>query len=308
MITVAAQSFDSRDRAVTLRVPADWPLAEHSRTVHSYGTRWHVQETGSGPMLLLIHGTAASTHSFRDLVPRLAADFTILSIDLPGHGYSSRLPDGDMSLPAIARGIEGLLDTLDAAPRFVAGHSAGAAIALRLALGRGTSIEAVVGLNAALLPFGGFFTRVFSPLANFFASTRLMPQLLARRAMNRRAVERVIRGTGSVLDAEGIELYRSLFSREAHLEAVLAMMAAWDLTPLNRDLEALESRLLLVAGGRDRAVAPREAGRVASRLPGADAIRLEHCGHLAHEEAPDEVARLVRDYCLGAGREEHAAD
>ncbi len=301
MITVAAQSYDNPGFTESGPVPSDWPHAETSRIVHSFGTRWHVQQTGTGPTLLLIHGTAASTHSFRKLVPLLAKDFTVLAIDLPGHAYSSRLPDGDMSLPAIARGLQGLLETLDSAPRFIAGHSAGAAIALRLALDAGASIEAVVGLNAALLPFGGVFTRVFSPLASFFASTRLMPALLARRAMNRRAVERVIRGTGSVLDAEGIELYRRLFSREAHLEAVLAMMAAWNLEPLSRELPSLESRLLLVAGGRDRAVDPREAERVTGRLDRADVVRLEHCGHLAHEEAPEDVARLILDFCFEAG-------
>lgn len=306
MITVAAQSFDTPGFTESGPVPSDWPHAETSRIVHSFGTRWHVQQTGTGPTLLLIHGTAASTHSFRKLVPSLARDFTVLAIDLPGHGYSSRLPDGDMSLPALARGIEGLLETLDTTPRFIAGHSAGAAIALRLALDAGASIEAVVGLNAALLPYGGFLTRVFSPLASFFASTRLMPMLLAKRAMNRRAVERVIRGTGSVLDAEGIELYRALFSREAHLEAVLAMMAAWDLTPLTRDLPTLESRLLLIAGGRDRAVDPREADRVTGKLDRANVVLLEHCGHLAHEEAPGDVARLIRDYCLAAGEDSDA--
>lgn len=308
MISVAAQSFDTPESAASRIVPADWPLAEQSRIVHSFGTRWHVQKMGAGPTLLLIHGTAASTHSFRDLIPLLAANFTVVAFDLPGHGFSSRLPDADMSLPAIVRGIEGLLETLDLAPRYVAGHSAGAAIALQLALRGGGTIEAVVGLNAALLPFGGIFTRVFSPLASFFASTRLMPLLLARRATNRQAVERVIRGTGSVLGADGIEFYQRLFRSESHLEAVLAMMAAWDLAPLNRELPTLEARLLLIAGGRDRAVDPREAESVRSRLDRADVVRLKDCGHLAHEEAPVEVAGLIRDYCLGARTGDDAAD
>lgn len=308
MITVSAGRFESPQLAVSDQVPADWPYADASRIVQSFGTRWHVQQLGTGPLLLLIHGTAASTHSFRDLYPRLAERFTILAVDLPGHGYSSRLPDGDMSLPAIARGIEGLMETLEVSPRFLAGHSAGAAIALRVTLDAGQDVDAVIGLNAALLPYGGAFTRVFSPLASFFAGTRLMPALLARRAQSRRAVERVIRGTGSVLEADGIDLYRSLLCREAHLEAVLAMMAAWDLAPLNRDLEKLDARLLLVSGGRDRAVDPREADRVASRLNKAEVVRLDHCGHLAHEEDPATVARLIRDYCLGAEADHDAAD
>ncbi|MEM8816410.1 MAG: alpha/beta fold hydrolase BchO [Pseudomonadota bacterium] len=289
-------------------VPADWPNREYSRMHTSYGTQWHVQRAGSGPLLLLIHGTAASTHSFRDLLPALARNFDVLAFDLPGHGYTSRLPDRSMSLPAISRGIAGLLETLDVSPEYLVGHSAGAAIALRLALDGAAGVRKIVGLNAALLPFGGLMTNLFSPLAYFFASTRLMPYMLARRAADGAAVERVIRGTGSVLSDEGLALYQRLFRREEHIAAVLAMMAAWDLSKMRSDLERLEPRLLLVSGGRDRAVDPAEAGRVAQHIAGAEVALLEDCGHLAHEEQPARISAIIRDFltatqgeCGGAG-------
>ena len=72
MISVAAQSFDQASASPQDTVPADWPLADSSRIVQSFGTRWHVQQQGNGPTLLLLHGTAASTHSFRRLIPELA--------------------------------------------------------------------------------------------------------------------------------------------------------------------------------------------------------------------------------------------
>jgi hypothetical protein len=46
---------------------ADWPNRDASRFVDAGGLRWHVQVAGSGPVLLLMHGTAASTHSFAAL-------------------------------------------------------------------------------------------------------------------------------------------------------------------------------------------------------------------------------------------------
>ena len=282
-------------------VPADWPNLAASRHVSSFGTRWHVQRMGTGPTLVLLHGTASSTHSFRDLLPLLATSFDVLAVDLPGHGFSSRLPDGAMTLPAIARGLSGLFETLDVQPRFLVGHSAGAAIALRFALDARETPEAVVGLNAALLPFGGMLTRVFSPMAQFFASTRLMPGLLARRAKDRKAVERVIRGTGSVIDADGIDGYQRLFSREAHLSAVLAMMASWDLSRLRQELPALNNRVLLLAGARDRAVNPEEAARVAEGLRHASVVMLGDSGHLAHEERPRQVAATIRRFCMEPG-------
>jgi len=282
-------------------VPSDWPLAEYSRIVQSFGTRWHVQQCGSGPSMLLIHGTAASTHSFRHLIPLLERSFSIVAIDLPGHGFTTRLPDREMSLPAISRGVAGLLATLKLEPQYIVGHSAGAAIALRLALDSAREPDAVIGLNAALLPFGGVLRQFFSPLAQFFASTRLMPSMLARRACDKKAVERVIRGTGSVLDDEGIGYYQALLRNEGHVEAVLAMMAAWDLTRLIHDLPELMARLLLVSGSRDRAVKPGEATRVAARLEHASVVELDDCGHLAHEEQPERVAAIIEDFCLDDG-------
>jgi len=50
-----------------------WPNHEISRMVEAAGMRWHVQQAGSGPVLLLLHGTGASAHSWRDVVPRLIA-------------------------------------------------------------------------------------------------------------------------------------------------------------------------------------------------------------------------------------------
>ena len=80
----------------------DWPNREASRVVSAGGLRWHVQVLGTGPTLLLVHGTGAATHSWRDLAPRLARRFTIVAPDLPGHGFTSSPGDDRMSMPAMA--------------------------------------------------------------------------------------------------------------------------------------------------------------------------------------------------------------
>ena len=67
----------------------DWPNREASRFVEAGGLRWHVQQMGRGPVLLLLHGTGASTHSWRALLPLLAKSFTVVAPDLPGHGFTA---------------------------------------------------------------------------------------------------------------------------------------------------------------------------------------------------------------------------
>lgn len=282
-------------------VPRDWPHRELSRSREAAGTRWHVQRTGgAGPRLLLIHGTGASTHTWRGLLPRLGRDFDVLAPDLPGHGYSGPLPDGAMSLPALAGGLAALLQAEAFAPDFVVGHSAGAAILLQMTLDGAIEPDAVVGLNAALRPYGGPLHALVRPLTRWLAGGRLLPLILARRAQDAGAVRRVLESTGSALDDEGVALYQRLLQRPRHVAAVLAMMGSWDLAPLLQRLPSLACRLWLIAALGDRAVRPAEAAAIARRVPGAEVIELEGCGHLAHEERPGAVAELIRGCCLAA--------
>lgn len=288
--------------ATAARAPDfDWPNRGASRHVDAAGVGWHLQRMGSGPRLLLIHGTGASTHSWRELMPFLAEHFDVLAMDLPGHGFSGALRDRPMSLDGLATVTAGLLAVVEFRPDCVAGHSAGAAIALRMTLDAKISPASVVGLNAALMPFGGSATRVFAPLARLCAGTRMVPQFLAWRARDPAAVRRVLDSTGSRLDAHGVALYRRLMRSERHVAAILSMMANWDLEPLLGDLPALATPLHLVVGARDLAVPPAVADTVAGRVPGTVVTRLEGCGHLAHEEEPLRVASLIRHAYESAG-------
>ncbi|MFC7690366.1 alpha/beta fold hydrolase [Paeniroseomonas aquatica] len=112
----------------------DWPNRAASRFVQAGGLRWHVQQAGEGPVLLLVHGTGAATHSWRGLLPLLARRFTVVAPDLPGHGFTTAPAGGRLSLPYMARALAALLAALGQRPELVAGHSAGAAILARMAL------------------------------------------------------------------------------------------------------------------------------------------------------------------------------
>jgi magnesium chelatase accessory protein len=88
----------STDSPIWERDGQDWPNRQSSEFVKAGGLTWHVQRMGQGPCLLLLHGTAASTHSWRDLAPILATHFTLIAPDLPGQGFTSSLPQARVSL------------------------------------------------------------------------------------------------------------------------------------------------------------------------------------------------------------------
>jgi magnesium chelatase accessory protein len=292
--------------------PPDWPHARHGRLLEVGGQRWHVQQwpRARAPRVLLLHGTGASTHSFRTLAPLLAAGpdgAEVLVPDLPGHGHSGPAPGGDWSLPGLARQLAALLKARRFAPDLAVGHSAGAAILAQALLHEGLHAGALVALNGAFLPFGGVAAPLLSPLARLLYVVPGVPGLFSSRAADPAVVRRLVEGTGSRLDDEGLALYGRLMQTPSHTRAALAMMAHWDLVPLLRALPGLPCPLHLVVGGNDRAVAPSQAGRVAALVPGATLERLTGLGHLAHEEAPERVAALLRAWLPAVPRAEAPA-
>jgi magnesium chelatase accessory protein len=274
---------------------ADWPNREASRFVDAGGLRWHVQRLGpaGAPTVLLLHGTGAATHSWRDLAPRLAASFDVVAPDLPGHGFTAMPADGVLSLPSVARAVGALLGRLGVAPTLVVGHSAGAAIGARLALDGRVAPRALIALNGAFVPFGGLPGRLFAPAARMLAGTRLAPRLFARMAGGPATLARLLQGTGSTIDAGGRAAYARLAAHPGHVAGALGMMAHWDLEPLYRELPRLGCELVLIVGARDPMVPPEQAERVGRRVPGATRIVLPGLGHLAHEERPDWLAERI---------------
>lgn len=270
-----------------------WPHAQSSGFHEAGGLRWHVQQMGQGPVILLIHGTGASTHSWRGIAPLLAERFTVIAPDLPGHGFTERASGQRLSLPAMATSLAALVERLGVRPLLVVGHSAGAAILIRCCLDGSLQPKSVISLNGALLPFRGAAGFLFPPLARLLFLNPLTPRIFARSAGDRQRVVRLIRGTGSELDAAGIELYARLFSSPAHVAATLGMMANWDLHRFARDLPNLTLPLHLLAGDKDKAVPPAEAERICRIVPGARLQRWPTLGHLAHEEDPVTIAEWI---------------
>lgn len=274
-----------------------WPNREASRFVAAGGIRWHVQVMGQGPVLLLVHGTGAATHSWRDLAPLLASRYTLVMPDLPGHGFSDPLPRP--TLPEMARALAALVKALGLPPAAAVGHSAGAAILARAALDGGIGPGAIIALNGAFLPFREGQGEFFSGLAKLLVMNPFVPRIFSLTASDPRSVEKLVRDTGSRIDKPGLELYRRLLRQPAHVQGALAMMANWDLHPLLRDLPRLPCRLVLVAAGADKAIPPSQAHRVHGLVPGSVVEPLPGLGHLAHEEAPQLVAGLI-EHCVGS--------
>lgn len=281
------------ERLIFERDGADWPLPQASERVRVGGIHWHLKRLGRGPALLLLHGTGASTHSWCAAAEILAQNFTVIVPDLPGHAFTETASQDALSLSGMARATGDLIRHLGIAPELAAGHSAGAAILIRMALDGHIAPRALVSFNGAILPLHGIAGQIFSPLAKFLVLNPFAPSLFAWRAGHPGAVANVLKGTGSQVPDESVRLYERLFQCRQHVAATLQMMAAWDLEGLKRDLPRLRTPLTLVAAERDRAIAPSFAEDAARMVTGAEVVHMPGTGHLSHEEAPAEASRII---------------
>jgi magnesium chelatase accessory protein len=280
-----------------------WPHRAASQFVRTGSARWHVQRMGSGPPLLLLHGTGASVHSWRGLMPLLAQSHTVIAPDLPRHAFTTGHDAYAMSLPAMAKEIARLLEALDTKPAAIIGHSAGAAIALQLALDHAYS-GPIIGLSAALRPFPGAMAQIFPAIAKTLFVNPLVPRIFTGSIDLVGGAEKFLwRSTHSRIDREGLACYAKLLKHPGHAGGALAMMANWDLPALRERMDEVRNPVLLLHGANDPAIPLDWARDAASWLPKARLDVLPNLGHLAHEEAPDKTAARIAAFLVEARQE-----
>ncbi len=275
------------------QMPNDWPHRSFAKRVASPPHDWCVVDQGSGPIALLLHGAGGSGHSFRHLIPLLTPFYRVIVPDLPGHGFTRVGRRGRLGLDEMAVDLSALCVSQGWSPTAIFGHSAGAAIALRMAELAQVRVGCVVGINAALSEFQGAAGVLFPLMARVLARLPLLPTMISKLWGTPARVDALLVSTGSKIEVDGRQQYLHLVRNADHIEGTLGMMAQWRLVGLLAGLPAVAAPVLLIASAGDRAVPPGVSVRAAQRLHNAEAVVLPDFGHLVHEEGADQVAAVV---------------
>lgn len=113
------------------------------------GVRTRVLTAGTGPVLLLLHGTGGHLETYQRNITALSEHFTVIVPDMIGHGYTDR-PDVGYTLDDYADHLFALLDQLGVTSAFLSGESIGGCIAAWMALRSPDRAKGLV-LNTGIL-------------------------------------------------------------------------------------------------------------------------------------------------------------
>ncbi|MGI9600449.1 MAG: alpha/beta fold hydrolase [Acidimicrobiales bacterium] len=270
-------------------------------TVHGHDVGYRLaQSDPTAPIILLIHGMAGSSKTWREVMPALAEDFTVLAPDLIGHGESAK-PMGDYSLGAYASGLRDLLATLDLGPVTVIGQSLGGGVAMQLAYQHPELVERMV-----LVGSGGlgrevsWLLRVLTlPGAEYLMPVLFPPIMRGQGDTVSRALHQ--RGWHAPRLAEMWRAYASLTQAENRAAFVRTLRAVLD--PGGQSVSATD-RLYLAAAmptmivwGDEDPIIPIEHGYAAHKaIPGSRLEVFEGAGHFPHVEDPNRFVDVVIDF------------
>ena len=267
-------------------------------TLHGHDLAY--REAGTGPTVLLIHGMAGSSRTWKAVMPRLAGHCHVIAPDLPGHGESAP-PTGDYSLGNLAATLRDLLGVLGVEHTTIVGQSMGGGVAMQLAYQHPELAERLV-----LVCSGGlgrevsWMIRALSlPGADYVAPV-IFPGFV-RDLGDRVAgvVERL--GVRSPRLAEIWDAYATLTEpehRAAFLRTVHAVIepGGQAVSATDRLYLAAAMPTLIVWGERDPIIPVSHGIAAHDAMPGSRLEIFENVGHFPHAEEPERFAEVLLDF------------
>lgn len=274
------------------------PFAPEQVRIHGHQVSF--RRGGSGPVLLLLHGIAGSSRTWREVMPVLAEHYHVIAPDLIGHGDSAK-PVGDYSLGAHASGLRDFLALLGVERATIVGQSFGGGVAMQLAYQHPELCERLV-----LVDSGGlgrevsWILRLLTLPGAEYVMPVLFPQFV-RQSGNSVARFLFDRGIRSERLAEMWRAYASLTeaaNRRAFIRTMRSVIDPGGQSVSAMDRLYLASHLptLIVWGDRDEIIPVSHAVAAHEAIPGSRLEIMEGVGHFPHVERPHEFVQVLTDF------------
>jgi pimeloyl-ACP methyl ester carboxylesterase len=294
LLLVLAVVFVARRRSdIPLHeLKARWATAP-SRFLSVDGMNVHLRDEGTGPAILLLHGTSASLHTWDGWAASLRSANRVVRLDLPGFGLTGAHPSRDYSIEAYVSFLEHFVETTGVKRFVLAGSSLGGNIAWNYALAHPQRVRALV-----LVDSGGYpLSSAGRPIAFRFARWPVIPDLLLGLDP-RRLVEDGLKksyGDPSRIRPKILERYYELALGPGNRKAFLDRMR----TPqpdASARIRGIKTPTLVLWGTLDRLIPVQAAHRFARDVAGSHLVVYDDLGHIPMEEDPQRTVADVQQF------------
>jgi pimeloyl-ACP methyl ester carboxylesterase len=271
-----------------------------TKYIEIHGERIAVRDEGAGEALLLVHGMAGSSQTWRAILPLLAKKYRVIAPDLLGHGLSSK-PRSDYSLGAFAVGLRDLLDELQVESATVVGHSLGGGIAMQFVYQHPDYCRRLVLISSGGLgPEVGLILRLLAAPGAELIMPLIAPSPVLRAGNSVRSWLSSL-GLRSPRGAEIWSSYSSFSDRQTRDAFLRTLRSVVDyrgqsVSALNRLNVRDDLPALAIWGEQDAIIPVDHAYAALEARPDCRLEVLPDVGHFAQVEAPTQVAELIDDF------------
>jgi pimeloyl-ACP methyl ester carboxylesterase len=272
-------------------------MANSDRDVHWQQTTltdgrvvaWH--HRGSGPPVVLCHGTPWSSVVWEQVAADLEHSRTVYLWDMPGFGRSSIVGGQDVSIAAQIRALIELLDVWDLDRPAVIAHDIGGAVALGAHLLHRRSLKTLVLIDIVTLrPWGSPFFRLVRDHAEVFME---LPPTLHEGLLRAYISGASYRGLDTPTQEALLAPWLSAVGQQAFY-AQIAQCSNHDTDPIVDRLAEVTTPTTILWGIEDSWIPAEQASRLAAAIPDAHFTLLSNAGHLVQYDAPGPLADHLR--------------
>lgn len=265
---------------------------EESKFIEVEGIDVHFRDEGSGTPLVLLHGTAASLHTWDGWTNELKNDFRIIRVDLPAFGLTGPAFDGQYTIDNYTHFLDAFIQKLSLDSIYLAGNSLGGNIAWAYALNHQEVVKKLVLIDASGIP-----KDTADPFAFRVARTPIIGNLLkfiTPKAFIRKSLKEVYFDETMITD-KLVERYHDMALREGNRQAFIDR--AFVKNPdTSSALKELQTPTLLLWGKEDIWVPMSSFDAFKSLIPNLKTALLDNLGHVPMEEAPVLTSKIAMEF------------
>ncbi len=263
-----------------------------SQFIEIEGMDVHYRMEGSGPPVLLLHGTAASLHTWEPWAILLRDSFTVLTVDLPAFGLTGPNENNDYTTTAYNRFINQFTSALDIDTFSIGGNSLGGYISWNYALDFPDRIDKLILIDAA-----GFPTE---PVALFkLIKNPILGPLLSKvsvRSLVEKNLKEVYADQTKITDGL-IQRYYDLSLRKGNRQALRARVNRKEKSRVEQ-ISKINNKTLIMWGAKDQWIPVEHAHLFHDQMPNSELIIYPDAGHVPMEELAEQTGQDVYKFLL----------